>query len=71
MLSDTPLFLHIVFNNVCVKVVHYWPARTRRTGLARKQIDKSSQSTRSRVDSEFFVDEFVWGGVSGGPGLFE
>ena len=40
MLSDTPLFLHIVFNNVCVKVVHYWPARTRCTGLARKQIDK-------------------------------
>ena len=40
MLSDTPLFLHIVFNNVCVKVVHYSPARTRRTGLARKQIDK-------------------------------
>ncbi|MBP0500600.1 hypothetical protein J8J32_21230, partial [Mycobacterium tuberculosis] len=40
MLSDTPLFLHIVFNNVCVKVVHYWPACTRRTGLARKQIDK-------------------------------
>ena len=40
MLSDISLFLHITFNNVCVKVVRCWPARARRTGLARTQIDK-------------------------------
>jgi len=29
MLSDISLFLHITFNNVCVKVVRCWPACAR------------------------------------------
>ena len=56
MLSDISLFLHITFNNVCVKAVRCWPAFARCAAWPSARTRSVHRLARTQIDEIFIID---------------